>query len=103
MFEVCWHANDLETKKREHNNNEAKCEEAGYKFLPLAVETFGGWGNSGRETLRQLARKLSINKNIPMSKVVPRIYTTLSVILQKENIFAILNREPKSKIPLFDH
>ncbi|KAL5464076.1 hypothetical protein EMCRGX_G033036 [Ephydatia muelleri] len=43
------------TEERKHRNNDAKCEELGWRCIPMVVESYGCWGTEVRQALSQLA------------------------------------------------
>ncbi|KAL5491184.1 hypothetical protein EMCRGX_G016427 [Ephydatia muelleri] len=43
------------TEERKDRNNDAKCEELGWRCIPMVVESYGCWGTEARQALSQLA------------------------------------------------
>ena len=40
--------------------NGPKCAELGWECIPLAVETYGGWGEKAQETFHRTSRRLAV-------------------------------------------
>jgi hypothetical protein len=83
-------ANVRETSK-DVKNAEA-CDEAGVDFIPLAVETFGGWAPQARAAIKKIAGYWGARKGRPREKAVNEVHQTLSVTLQRGNAAMMVAR-----------
>ena len=70
--------------------NNPKCQELG---TPLAVETYGNWGEIAQGTFSRLASHLAISQSRPKALVVADIYGRLNLHLVKSIARALLARE----------
>ena len=79
----------LAAEARKHTANDPKCEELGWVCVPLAVETYGNWGEEARSTINQLASCLSIVSLLHKSRAIFKIYGKLNLSLVRSNSRAI--------------
>lgn len=63
----------------------AACRRQGVDFVPLAVESFGGWADMSLQALREIARRAADRKGGAAAKATQRLLRRLSVILQRAN------------------
>ena len=70
------------TEARKHATNDAKCNRLGWVCIPLAVETYGCWGD---EAIKYIATRTARSK----SSAVSALYGRLSIVA---NVRAILAR-----------
>ena len=63
-------------------------------FVPLAVESFGGWGTASIPIFRTLARMVANRSDQPVSSVSCWLYQRLAIALQKNNARAMIARQP---------
>eukprot|EP00731_Ephydatia_muelleri_P010053 Em0005g639a len=82
----------LVAENRKHKYNDRKCEELGWVFIPLVVETYGCWGAAAVAAFSKLAGCLSTRLNQPKSKTIFGIYSRLGIALVRANCRAILSR-----------
>ncbi|MCP4991242.1 MAG: hypothetical protein GY928_35880 [Colwellia sp.] len=54
-------------------------------FVPLAVDSFGGWGELALDTFDKLARRLADYRGKDRNEEITRIYQRLSIELQRQN------------------
>jgi hypothetical protein len=71
-----------QTKRRVHD---AQCRQQGIFFIPLAVETLGGWETEAASTIRAMALQLASRTCTPNSIVVNQTFQRLGVLLQRGN------------------
>ena len=57
-------------------------------FVPLAVESFGGWGTASVPIFKTLARLVANRSDQPVSSVSCWLYQRLAITLQKNNVCA---------------
>ncbi|KAL5500200.1 hypothetical protein EMCRGX_G011719 [Ephydatia muelleri] len=75
----------LVAENRKHKYNDRKCEELGWVFIPLVVETYGCWGAAAVAAFSKLAGHLSTRLNQPESKTIFGIYSRLGLALRKHD------------------
>ena len=63
----------------------AACQREGIVFLPLPVETLGGWHETAVQQIRKLAAALSRQTGVEESVATGHLYQKLSVHLRKGN------------------
>ena len=63
-------------------------------FVPLAVESFGGWGTASIPIFKTLARMVANRSDQPVSSVSCWLYQRLAIALQKNNARAMIARQP---------
>eukprot|EP00731_Ephydatia_muelleri_P024478 Em0016g749a len=66
---------------RKHTENDPKCVELGWRYIPLAVESYGAWGPEASKAFSQVATRLAIWGNTPKAKIVAELYGRLSLLL----------------------
>ena len=81
--EVLGAATSYTQQKRNHQQTDALCDEAGIDYQPLVFETFGGLCEEGFQTLKSLNRLVAVNTNASNSEVAQRFWQIVSVDLQK--------------------
>ncbi|KAL5466723.1 hypothetical protein EMCRGX_G030871 [Ephydatia muelleri] len=80
------------TEERKHRNNDAKCEELGWRCIPMVVESYGCWGTEARQALSPLASRLAVRTNTYKSQMLNSLYGRLNLTLIRCNTRAILSR-----------
>ena len=80
------------TEEHKHRNNDAKCEELGWRCIPMVVESYGCWGTEARQALSQLASRLAVQTNTYKSQMLNGLYGHLNLTLIRCNARAILSR-----------
>ena len=85
----------LVAENRKHNNNNRKCEELGWVYTPLVVETYGCWGAAAVAAFAKLTGRLSNRLNQPKSKTIFGLYSCLGEALVRANCRAILSVQVK--------
>ena len=73
----------------------AACQREGIVFLPLPVETLGGWHSTAVEQIRKLAAAISRRQTGEEESVATsHLYQKLSIHLMKGNSALLLTRIP---------
>ena len=72
----------------------AACQREGIVFLPLPVETLGGWHDTAVQQIKKLAAALSRQTGEESSVTTSHLYQTLSIHLMKGNSALLRNRIP---------
>ena len=75
---------------------------AGLVFIPMAVETFGGWEESAVTQLKKLGAALARHTGEEESEKIRHLYERLAILLVKGNAALFLNRLPTHPSPLID-
>ena len=78
------------------------CEREGISFIPLPVETLGGWHKKAVEQLRKLARAQARSTGKEEEESIRHLFQRLGVLLVKGNAALILNRIPSFSPPDID-
>ena len=71
------------------------CRLQSIRFVPMAVETTGGWGQAAIQTFRVLSSMLSAQTGRSQSEELSWMYQRHSVALQRDNARMILSRAPQ--------
>ncbi|KAL5463785.1 hypothetical protein EMCRGX_G032719 [Ephydatia muelleri] len=77
---------------RKHTANDQKCRELGWVCVPLAVETYGCWGEEAQCSVSRLAARLALQLQCSKSKAITNIYQRLNLTLVRCNARALLSR-----------
>ena len=81
-----------EQRKRNFLDTETQCSQQGVLFIPMVAESSGGWGPSGRSTLRKLAKaagqRCARDEETSLSQILER----LSVAVRAAKARAVLRR-----------
>ena len=59
----------LAAETRKHIANDIKCQELDWACVPIAVETYGNWGQDAKQTFSRLAPHLATDSSQPKSKL----------------------------------
>lgn len=78
-------------KRRVHFDN---CRSVGVDFLPLAVESLGGWSEDALSFLLSLSRNLASRHGLPPSEVSQQLLQRLSITIWRFNAQMWLSRFP---------
>ena len=62
------------------------------QHVPVRVGTYGRWGNVAHDTFLTIAHRLSVRTKLSFSVALSSIYTTLTLVLVRQNSRAILAR-----------
>lgn len=79
---------------RKRVQNDASCAQAGIRFLPLAVETFGGFGPAATRFLHALASRVADRSGNSRAHCRAALFQELSVCLQRGNAHMLVRRSP---------
>ena len=84
----------LETAhRRKMTGRFEECRAVNVSFIPLAVETFGGWHRTAAAELKRIASRLARQTNAYESLVISHFFQKLSVNLQRTNASLLLSRQ----------
>ena len=67
-------------ESRKHATNDAKCNRLCWVCIPLAMETYGCWGNEAIKCLDRLAARIATRTTRPKSSAVSALYGRLSIL-----------------------
>ena len=81
---------------------EARCSAEAITFLPLAVDTFGGWHKVGLKTITRLGRQLARNLGKDEDEVVRHLRQRLGVLIVRDNAAMMASRHPTFAPPEVD-
>ena len=70
------------------------CREAGIEFIPLPVETMGGWHPHAFSTITKLCHQLARQVGKEDQEVVPHTFQRLGISLMRSNAALLLARIP---------
>lgn len=87
---ACDAAKKKEQEKR--NKYSANLNAVRIDFRPFAVETYGGLGTSAYGLIEQFAEIIASNNNEQPGPIKKRLFTELSIVLQRNNAKMINNR-----------
>jgi hypothetical protein len=76
-----------------------KCRQAGVEFIPLAVETLGGWDQDAISNIRKLGHHLARHSSTDDSSTIRHLFQRLSIFLQRGNAILLLGRRPNFPPP----
>ena len=77
---------------RKHNANDPKCRELGWVCIPLAVESYGCWGEEAHSSFSRLATRLALQLQCSKSKATTTMYQRLNLTLVRCYARAMLSR-----------
>ena len=83
------HAHQLKLRKYGE-----RCEGEGILFLPMAVDTLGGWHPEALEVITRLGRQLARNVGKLDEEVVRHLRQRLGVLLVRDNVAMLCARTP---------
>ena len=69
-----------------------QCDREGITFIPLAVETLGGWEAEAITQIRNIARGMGRRQSGDERVAIKHLFQRLAVILQRGNASLFLNR-----------
>jgi len=78
---------------------EEDCRRQGLTFLPLAVETLGGWHPVAETQIKKLGSCLSLHSGQDQSETTAFLWRRLSLLVQKGNTAILANRTPSYPEP----
>ena len=71
-----------------------KCLKEGIVFVPLALESLGGWHEAAVRELKKLGSALARHSGAEESTAISHLFQRLSILLVKENSALVMNRVP---------
>ena len=71
----------------------------GIHFIPMSVETLGGWHPQAVKVIRTLGRQLARQTGREDSEVISQTFQRLSILLMKGNSALIINCAPPNALP----
>ena len=93
----------LEVRFREKMTKHGEgCRMAGMVFIPMVVETLGGWQESAAVQLKKLGAALARQTGEEESEKIRHLYQRLAILLVKGNASLFLNRLPTHPSPMID-
>ena len=81
-----------------HERYDEKCAQNNWKLVPMAVDSYGVWGDEATALFDKVADNLVIQLGVRKSIAASFIYNTLGVVLARENARAILAKSPSQKL-----
>ena len=78
------------------------CRLAGMAFMPMVVETLGGWEESAVLQLKKLGSALARHTGEEESEKIRHLYQRMAILLVKGNAALFLNRLPSHPSPTID-
>ena len=81
-------------KAAKMNKHFRACQTNGIQFVPLVVETLGGWDSDAVHHLQAIAKQTSSRSSLGASSVIGHFFQRLSVLLQRANAGLIAARAP---------
>ena len=79
-------------EREKHAHNDPKCAELHWQCVPLAVDSYGQWGDEAHFAFTEIALRLSKRTKVTVSSAQHSLYNTLGVILARHNATSILAR-----------
>ena len=71
-----------------------RCAAEGICFIPLAVDTFGGWHGAALDVLTKLGRQLARQLGKEEEEVTRQLRQRISVLLTRDNVAMLGSRIP---------
>jgi hypothetical protein len=85
----------LEAYKNIKNNKyHDQCSNAGIEFVPLIVETLGGWDSDAVLFINRIARQMGRRSSADEDTASRHLYQKLAIRLQKGNAALLIGRRP---------
>jgi hypothetical protein len=81
---------------RKRVQNETSCAQAGIRFLPLVVETFGGFGPAAAGFLRALSSRVADRSGHARAQCCAALFQELSFCLQRSNAHMLVRWSPNA-------
>ena len=79
-----------------------ECQGVGVEFIPLAVETWGGWHPQALATIKMLSRQLARQVGRDEGEVQRHTLQRLGILLQRGNVALLTSRVPEHPHPVVD-
>ena len=87
---------------RKMQGTAAACRREGMVFIPLPVETLGGWHDQAVQQVKKLGAALSRQTGQEESEAIRHLFQRLSVLLVRGNAALFLNRIPSFPATVID-
>ena len=87
---------------RKERQARAACERENLFFIPLAVETFGGWDVQALDTFKRISSALARYEGLEEGVVSNQFINRLSVQLMRDNAALLIGRKPTHPSPEVD-
>ena len=71
-----------------------RCAVEGITFIPLAVDSFGGWHGAAPDVFSKLGRQLARQLGKEEEEVTRQLRQRLSIILSRDNVAMLGSRVP---------
>ena len=78
------------------------CLSEGIAFIPLPVETLGGWHEKAVDQIKKLARALGRSTGKEEEKEMRHLFQKLGILLVRGNAAMFINRIPSHPLPHVD-
>ena len=69
------------------------CKAIGVDFIPLVVESFGGWSSLAVDTIRRIGRLQGQRLGVPPADTTRHLFQRLAITLWKGNVSLLLRRQ----------
>ena len=84
--------------KRKVEGAAQACQEQGISFLPVAVETLGGFHKVAVEQTQRIGAALSRHQGIEENIAIKQLFQRMSITLMRGNAAMIMSRRPDSDL-----
>ena len=84
--------------KREFNDTDRKCEQAGIDYQPIVIESFGAMTMQASITIHSLHQLVADNTNTPVQEVARRFWQRTSIDMQRSLHRAFARRLRKKEL-----
>ena len=81
---------------------EEDCRRQGIAFIPMAVESFGGWHSAAEAEVRKLGAALARHTGQDEGEAIHHLWGRLGILLQRGNAAILGNRIPSFPAPEID-
>ena len=81
---------------------EERCAREGITFLPLAVDTLGGWHPAALDSIRRLGSQVARNVGKEDQEVIRHFRQRLAILLVRDNVAMLCSRTPTFSPPEVD-
>ena len=88
--------------ERKINGAEEECRRQGIAFLPMVVETFGGWHPDAKREVKKLGAALARHTGQDETEATSHLWSRMSILLQRGNAAILGNRIPNQPGPHID-
>ena len=90
------------THKAKCRKYEERCAAEGIMFLPLAVDTLGGWHPAALDSINRLGRQVARNVGREDQEVTRHLRQRLGILLVRDNAAMLCARTPTFAPPEVD-